>query len=378
MGCKKRAGDFMITAATKKNEKAKTDLLIYHPFFAYPLLSLQFAKTDDESMKTMATDGRSIFYNENFVEELDANELMTILAHETLHCLLLHHIRLGDRDRCKANIAMDYVVNLILSDSGFFLPKNALLDPQYRGMDFIQVYNLLPKNKKMPEWGGEVLAGMDMKNLSPEEVKKIVGKEETKWQKIMKQAQASGKLMGNNSNDIDCLADISERSSSINYKEILANFVFENAKKDWSWQRPKQFNNFILPKLNSKKYNIGVAIDVSGSINDAQLAGFIEELNYLRSACDVSVTAVFFDLKIQKIFELDGDYKAPMSLTGGGGTDYIPVFDFFEKNPVSGIIIYTDGLCNSFPDLPPDCNTIWLVEKRNNFCPPFGKVIFME
>jgi predicted metal-dependent peptidase len=41
----------------------------------------------------MATDGRRILFNPEFVHSLQPEELEAVLAHEVLHCALGHHPR---------------------------------------------------------------------------------------------------------------------------------------------------------------------------------------------------------------------------------------------------------------------------------------------
>ena len=61
-------------------EKARTTLLLDHPFFG-TLLFRRGGKAS-WSVATMATDGVSLFYNPEFVDKLNAAELSGVLAHE--------------------------------------------------------------------------------------------------------------------------------------------------------------------------------------------------------------------------------------------------------------------------------------------------------
>src|SRR5215472_1788128 len=112
--------------------KARTTLLLDHPFFGTLLFRL--GARPCSSIETMATDGRSLFYNPEFVDTLNAAELAGVLAHEVLHPALQHHTRRGDRDQPRWNIACDYAINPILIDAGLTLPKDVLIDNRFRGM----------------------------------------------------------------------------------------------------------------------------------------------------------------------------------------------------------------------------------------------------
>jgi predicted metal-dependent peptidase len=92
--------------------------------------------------ETMATDGRGIYYNVEWVLRQSDAELVAVIAHEVMHCLMQHHTRRGTRDPEGWNVAADHVINLPLTESGFTLPPGALLDQKYRGMSAEQAFAL--------------------------------------------------------------------------------------------------------------------------------------------------------------------------------------------------------------------------------------------
>ncbi len=97
-------------------QKARTALLLDHPFFGSLLFRLK--GLERRSIQTMATDGVSLFYNPEFVETLCQSELAGVLAHEVMHPALQHHIRRGDRSLKRWNMACDYAINPLLIDAG--------------------------------------------------------------------------------------------------------------------------------------------------------------------------------------------------------------------------------------------------------------------
>ena len=72
--------------------RARSDLLFTEPFFGTLLLGLALIH-DSKRIKTMATDGKSLFYNEKFVSGLFKLLLVGVLVHEVLHVMLLHPVR---------------------------------------------------------------------------------------------------------------------------------------------------------------------------------------------------------------------------------------------------------------------------------------------
>ena len=66
-------------------QKARTTLLLDHPFFGTLLFRL--GARARSSIATMATDGVSLYFNPGFVDSLNSAELIGVLAHETMHPL---------------------------------------------------------------------------------------------------------------------------------------------------------------------------------------------------------------------------------------------------------------------------------------------------
>ena len=129
--------------------KAKTALILEHPFYATVVLSLLFrnaAEAGMPSVKTMATDGRHIFWDENFTAKLTFLELVGVLVHETLHVVFMHMLRRGTRNHLLWNIACDYVINILITDAGLKLPANGFLDAKYRNWSAEKVYDHLVQN----------------------------------------------------------------------------------------------------------------------------------------------------------------------------------------------------------------------------------------
>src|SRR5258708_25967334 len=92
------------TLTERKLSRARTQLLLNQPFFGTLCLRL---KLEPGSLPTMATDGRRIVYNTDFVAELKPAELEGLLAHEGLPCSLAHQCPRGQRDPGLWNRATD-------------------------------------------------------------------------------------------------------------------------------------------------------------------------------------------------------------------------------------------------------------------------------
>ena len=122
---------------------ARAVLVLDHPFFGALSLRMNIEEETRGRTRTMATDGRSLFYDKDYVKGCSDQELVGLFAHEVMHPAMQHHTRRGDRDPRLWNEAADYAINPVLTEAGFVLPGTPLLDPQYRGMTAEQIYEAL-------------------------------------------------------------------------------------------------------------------------------------------------------------------------------------------------------------------------------------------
>ncbi len=134
----------------EKMLKARTMLVLDHPFFGCLALKLKLVESDE--YKTCTTDGKYIFYNPTFIDRLSNQEVAGVLAHEVMHLALGHHWRQDNRDAKDWNNATDYTINYNLRDTGFVLPG---LDDihnygAYKDLSAEEIYTKISK-PKMPK-----------------------------------------------------------------------------------------------------------------------------------------------------------------------------------------------------------------------------------
>ena len=120
---------------------------MFQPFYGTLLANLTMV--ENAQFPTMATDGRSIHYNPDFVKAQSDDEVLFTVAHEAAHCANKHHLRRGTRDPRLWNEATDYVINGDLLKAGFGkMPKGGLYDKKYDGMSAEDVYAILAHKKE--------------------------------------------------------------------------------------------------------------------------------------------------------------------------------------------------------------------------------------
>jgi predicted metal-dependent peptidase len=335
--------------ALKAISKARAQLILGHPFFA--ALALRLAVVEEPRAHTMAVDGKHLFYSPDWVNAQKPDHLVTIVAHEAMHCALHHPFRRGSREPERANIAMDHAVNLILKDAGFPMPKHATMDPKFAGMAFEQIYNLLPANPPqqqgaMPDYGGfgsVIDATSDDGKPLPEAEREAL---ERDWKVALLQAAQAAKAQGKLPGSLASLAE-AIRAPQLDWRVLLREFIRAVAANDFSWRRPN--TRFLaagdyLPSLYDETVGpIAMGVDTSGSVSQAELDAVCSELNAcLDTARPESVHVVYCDAQVHghEVFAPD-DWPVKMHAKGRGGTHLAPIWPYIERhdvNPVCAII----------------------------------------
>lgn len=380
--------------AEKKFQKAKIGLLLDEPFFGSLLCNLNCQR--DDSKKTMATDSVNLKWNAKYVDSLPIEQIKTVLAHEVLHCALLHPLRRSNRDNGKWNQAADYATNHILNESNqtakqankpepFPFPDGALLDNTFSGMSAEDIYNALPEPPPAngQGQGNQSSPGMGEVEDAPQAQDEAQAHEqETRWKVAVQQAATMAKGRGELPATIARLVD-DMLNPKADWREILRRFIRDNAKDDYSWTKPNPryaHSGFILPSLHSQQLGkLVVAIDTSGSIDAQLLNTFCGELEGIISEARPSgITVIECDSAIGRVIDLEQGEPIPRDYTGGGGTDFRPVFEHIDTLPEPPVaLIYLTDLDGSYPDNAPAYPVLWGVYQTEQQA-PFGETIHID
>lgn len=128
-----------------KMQQARSRFLLTNAFFSALLMSTPMVAAN---VKTAGTDMFKIYYSEAFINSLDMDTIIFVLAHELLHIVFKHGLRRGGRRHDLFNIACDHVVNLALEAAGFKIWDKAYCDKRFKGMGAEQVYDILLKEEQ--------------------------------------------------------------------------------------------------------------------------------------------------------------------------------------------------------------------------------------
>lgn len=383
----------------KKILSARTQLMINQPFFA--ALAVQMGAVDasgDPRIDTAATDGRSLFYNPDFIASLKGPEVQFVLAHEVLHVALEHHIRRGQRDPKRWNIACDYVINWELNEAGVGkMPKCGLLDETYADLSAEEVYSMLPEDAGRGgsggDGGGEGGADpggcggiLDACAPHDEAAKERISAEvRTMVRQAANIAKASnaGNLPGNIARLIEKLLE-----PKVDWRAELRRFVDQVIQADYSWMRPNRRylpHRLIMPSVRSDEAlaHVVICVDTSGSIDDATLQAFGGEINGIFGDGFVDrITVIYCDTDVARVEEFNRGEELELRAAGGGGTAFSRVFRFIADEVLepSVTVFFTDLLVDDFGD-EPACPVLWAVQGSSPAFealrgqPPFGEAI---
>jgi predicted metal-dependent peptidase len=381
--------------------RARLQLMLAHPYLASALARLPLVNAAAFGWcKTMATDGYHIFINPQFCRGLSEPEVLAVLAHEVLHCVLGHIDRRGPRDRFVWNLAIDFATNLLLRDFGFRLPSCGLLDVRYRGMTSEQIYACLQQDPGLAalcqgfdlhlEAGDqEGLTQRSQDYPSPEERRRLravvlreMGRE---W------ARRQGMMPGELAREAEAAT-----RTEVSWQHLLARFMNGLRRSDYRlfpFNKKHLWRQIYLPTLGIPgPDHLVLAIDTSGSVSGKMLGQFLAELDRLRALTDCRLTLLQCDAAIQKVDELSGrdETEVPgglsgqrFRLVGGGGTDFRPVFDWVagrsrQQAAIPDAVIYcTDGF-GAFPPREPAYPVVWVVPASGRETFPFGLVIRLQ
>ena len=199
------------------------------------------------------------------------------------------------------------------------------------------------------------------------------------WQQRLagaaQQAMQAGKLSGSMARLVDHLLQ-----PQLPWRMLLARYMNTTARDDYSFTRPssRRQGDAILPSLKSQQIDVVVVMDTSGSVSEEEMQEFLSEINALKGQLRARITLHACDEVMDAngpwIYEPWEELKLPKSIEGGGGTNFIPAFDWagsLDQQP--DLFVYFTDAEGEFPSQPPPFPVIWLVKGKTPV--PWGQRI---
>ena len=375
----------------KRLSKAKTALILEHPFVGNIALNMPFELTEDTP--TAATNGERVLFNPNFCEELSDEELKFLVAHECMHPMLEHPFRRQERDIRVWNQAGDYVINQLLVDENMGkMPEGGLYDMDVwnkGGGTTDGIYKILPKEGpsddsnngigSVGKGGGDPLDQCLDAEGSPAETEQKA----SEWKVKVAQAAQAAKMMGKMSAGLERFVG-KVLEAKVDWREVLQRFV-EKCKDDTrSWARPNRrflAQGLYLPTSSGEAMGeLVVAVDCSGSIDEDTLNQFAAEVLTIKEDSNPScIHVVYFDSEVCHYEKFTRDDELHIEPHGGGGTAFSPVFAYIEEHGIDPIacVFLTDLYCDDYGD-EPSFPVLWVATDKDKTDAPFGEVVVMD
>ena len=399
----------MLDPLIDKLTTARVGLLLKAPFFGNMATRMKLIEAD-EWCPTAATNGRNFYYNTEFVKKLSVKKLEFLFGHEILHCVFDHFGRVGSRDRMLSNIAQDYAVNQILVDERIgekITEVQICYDPKYRGKAWEEIYDeLYEKAEKIPmedllKQLGDLLdehinedgsgpgkegEGKDGKGGKPGMTKEEAQAIKDEIKEAMIQAAAAAGAGKTPAGIMRMIKDMTE--PKMNWREIVNQEIQSIVRNDYSFTRPNrksQHSGAILPGMKeATTIDIGVTIDMSGSIGQEDATVFLSEVKGIVDQYeDFKINLWCFDTEIYNWKQITHDNSHELmeyEPQGGGGTDFMANWEFMKEQGIEPkkLIMFTDGYpCGDWGD-PDYCDTIFIVKGNTQAEAPFGQTIIYE
>jgi predicted metal-dependent peptidase len=366
----KKPKEYDMDALRHKLEQVKARLCKQAPFYGGFALSMPLKIVDNlvlgdgRVFLTAGTDGKMVMFHPSFVEDHTVDELIAVYAHEILHKIFKHPLRLRDRHPIVWNVACDFSINRILTDGGFKLPSGGCLDKKFDDKTEEQIYSVL------------------MEKI--EEVRKQNQKDSGQANDMMVKALASAaKMQGNLPGNLEDLID-KMLEPDIDYTDVIYQIMGGSRPSGYSMKRPNKsvlrHSGMYAAGRNKKGAgHIIFGMDVSGSISDLEAQNFLGIFNAVRELTfPETITVIQFDAAVTSVVTYQGDEEIPsLTIVGRGGTDFRPQFDYVEKNGMEcdQYIVLTD-LMGPFGEPPTGYPVTWFATTQGQA--PWGRTIPFE
>lgn len=384
-------------------------------------MHMQIEKTKHTDLTpTMAVNAYGdLWWNKEFVDSMDNDELKFCLAHEVGHIATLTFQREGKRDRSLWNIATDLVINYMLIDEGFRAPKN-ILTPDHRGIytfssgkngktvsidlndkNAEQVYEELCKDAKVikeilnvTSGGGydgsidkHLQGGKDENGGNDKEKSEGHAKaNENDWKRKAIEGATQAKMRGTISSSMERMLD-AMLEPVIDWRSKLFAYITNDLPVDYTMRLPSRrflSTGTYTPTVVRENLQLIVGVDISGSIGHDEYIEFMSEvLGIANSYRQVKMRVIGWACAVDERddIEVTNDTQELLlknKFYGGGGTTLTCLTEYINHKEYRTklLVILTDGCIENTPKLPDNVDCLFVLSKNgdSNIVKNYGEV----
>lgn len=370
---------------------ARNELYINFRYLDVALSSFVFEA--DRKGNVLSTDGFVIYYQPDLLFSMYKSSRILVnraYLHMLFHCLFNHLNGKGNRDKILWDVACDIAIESIL-DSFYVKPVYRHQSPYRR-----EIYGRITARRKVFTAEG-IYKDLTEMNLTQEELLRMAGEfyvdshdrwdededprvsteRQNQWQEMREKMETEMESFGeeNAQSGKDLLEQIkAENRERYDYKRFLKKFAVlrEEAEVDpdsfdpifYTYGLTLYENMPLIEPLETREVfkieDFVIAIDTSMSVSGDLVKRFLEETygvlseseSYFRKVnihiiqCDEEIRS---DVTITSREEME-DYMEHFTISGFGGTDFRPAFEYvngllnkgvFKK--LRGLLYFTDG-----------------------------------
>ncbi len=347
----------------------KAKLLLEYPFFG--TIASGMENVINDNIESFATRDGRFEYREAYMEPLNEGERMFTLCNSALHEALSHTSRRGNRSPWLWNMACDYAINALLIESGFTPPPSITYDKRFGNLSAEEIYHELSLEFLDQEQNDRDSDDRrDDENL------------DEKLSRAQREKRSTDALEKSDplSAEIHHLIQ-SNQKGFIDWRSELRESVGGYYVSDYTLIPPSKkllYDGVYLPGVHSRHLELAIAIDSSGSVDEVLLAQFIAEVESITELFgSYTIDLIVCDDRIRSHERFERGEAITYTLSGGGGTDFNPVFELIESwMQQPKILLYFTDLDGKFPPYEPPYETVWIAPMEGNI--PFGRVIVLK
>lgn len=351
------------------------NLLVRYPLFGNVIANLQFKFTNESVPAPAFTNGRCIFYKQEFIDDYSDDEKEFIVAHEIFHIVLSHLFRNFGRDRDLLNYVEDAIINQLLVKDGLTMPEGLVDIPDAFDYSTEELYmKYLPQLQQIKEWMRANTYHMEIYDLEEwmnqiynKDLQDLMGENSSLRNELLsdfqeelkKQAQLGNMTLGMEFPSVS----VGRAAPLIYWKELLrANIVTPDEMTTAFYE--VEMDGIIRKegKPDTSYSESEIIIDSSGSMSLKKIKAILRECKNILSTSQIKVG--FCDTEFYGWNDIRNDIDIDnLHITGRGGTDFTIMVESFSKDADNKIVI-TDGEC-IFPENRPDI--LWII--MNHYLP---------
>lgn len=411
--------------AAQRLEKSVRDLLSKDYFVPLSgvLLCVQHAVDTTNKIKTAATNGVWCKYGEAFVDSLTDAELRFLVLHETYHCMYNHITTWGwmyKEGGALANKACDHVINLQILEieqydrelKGFLvMPKGGCADRQFLGMDSPTVYKKLKEQQEQEDEqdggegqgegegedgegqggqaGDEADDGFDEHDWDAAD--KLSAEDKAENARQMDEAVRQGALLASKSGKGGdrVLGDM--LAAKVRWQDALREYLQATcAGNEFStWRKPNRrfvASGIYMPSgVSEIMGELVVAVDMSGSIGDREVAQFLGEITAIcETVRPEKLRLLYWDTAVCQDEKYEREELINLATStrpaGGGGTSPSCITDYMRSECIKPqvCVVLTDGYVGSDWGGDWPCPVLWCIAGNKSVQPTTGSAVHID